>query len=276
MSQLTDSLNQIQTWLENNCPQAAETITPGLTLSEIESKIENLPFSLPEEFYELYQWSRGHSLDTKSIYTYIFGADDATSLNTLEYAMEVFPDLVDEEFEECAVNYIGKPLFPIFGSDATFHCIIGDWEDETPSPIIYVTEICETNHSYVSLTSMMLTAAEALHENVIDFDNKNYSKWDEDKYAKIYLKHNSNILELSVKALKQKFIITQPDSFGEEKAKSIFKGDIYILDMKRRNLASRQLDSKVVEPLIIALEDEDKRVINLARWGLEELEYKFE
>ena len=276
MSQLTDSLNQIKTWLENNCPQAAETITPGLTLSEIESKIENLPFSLPGEFYELYQWSRGNSLDTKDIYTYIFGADDATSLNSLQYAIEVFPDLVDEEFEECAINYIGKPLFPIFGSDATFHCIVGDWESETPSPIIYVTEICETNHSYVSLTSMMLTAVEALQQNALDFNSKSYSKWNEEKYAEIYLKHNFSILELSVKALKQRLIMSQPDPFGEDKAKSIFKGDIYILDAKRRNLTSRQLDSKIVEPLIIALEDEDTRVRNLARWGLEELEYDFE
>jgi len=43
MSLLTDSLNQIQTWLEENCPQAAESITPGLTISEIESKIETMP-----------------------------------------------------------------------------------------------------------------------------------------------------------------------------------------------------------------------------------------
>ena len=107
--------------------------------------------------------------------------------------MEVFPNFVDEEFEECAVNYIGKALFPIFGSDATFHCIVGDWQDETPSPILYVSDIIETNHSYVSLTSMMLTAAESLQANAIDF-NKKYNKWDEQKYANIYLKHNSNIL----------------------------------------------------------------------------------
>jgi hypothetical protein len=35
------------------------------------------------------------------------------------------------------------------------------------------------------------------------------------------------------------------------------------------------LDYQIVEPLIIALKDEDKRVKSLARWGLEELEYKF-
>ena len=197
MSLLTDSLNQIQTWLETNYPLAAESITPGLTLSEIESKIETLPFSLPEEFYELYQWSRGNSLNTKTIYTDIFSADDATSLNSLEYAMEVFPDFVDED-EDCAVNYIGKPLFPIFGSDATFHCIVGDWEDKTPSPIVYVSEIIETNHSYVNLTSMMLTAAESIQAKAIDFNTKTYKNWNEEKYAEIYFKHNSNILELSV------------------------------------------------------------------------------
>ena len=187
MSSLTDTLNRIQTWLEIYCPQAAESITPGLTLSEIESKIETFPFSLPEEFYELYQWSRGNSLDSQTIYTDIFGADDATSLNSLEYAMEVFPSFIDEH-EEYAVNYIGKPLFPIFGSDVTFHCIVGDWEDETPSPIVYVSEIIETNHSFVSLTSMMLTAAESLQANALDFNTTSYNKWDEQKYANIYLK----------------------------------------------------------------------------------------
>ena len=71
MSQLTDSLNQIKTWLENNCPLAAESITPGLSLEEIQSKIETLPFSLPNEFYELYQWSRGDSLDAQTKYNSI-------------------------------------------------------------------------------------------------------------------------------------------------------------------------------------------------------------
>jgi len=274
MSLLTDSLNQIKTWLEENCPQAAESITPGLTLSEIESKIETLPFSLPEEFYELYQWSRGDSLEPQTNYPTIFEPDDGMTLNSLEYAMHVFPAFVDEH-EDCAVNYIGKPLFPIFGTDGTFLCIVGDWQDETPSPIVYVSEIIETNHSYISLTSMILTVAESLQASVIDF-NKKYNNWDEQKYAEIYLKHNSNILEISVKALKQHLLIAEPNSLAEEKAEETFKGDIYILDVKRRNLTTRQLNYQIVEPVIKILEDEDKRVRNLARWGLEELEYKFE
>ncbi|MEM9925407.1 MAG: hypothetical protein AAF915_16915 [Cyanobacteria bacterium P01_D01_bin.50] len=275
MSVLTDSLQQIQTWLENNFPRAAENITSGLNTLEIESKIENLPFSLPEEVYELYQYTRGHSLDTQNIDTDIFGADDGMALNSLEYAMEIFLGFEDE-ISECAVNYIGKPLFPIFGTDATFLCIVGDWENKTPSPIVYVSEIVETSHRYVSLTSMMLTAAESLQANALDFNRESYYKWDEQKYAEIYLKHNSNILELSVNRLKQQFLMAESNSVAEEMAENSFVQDIFYLYLKKLNLGSEQLESKIFEPLIIALEDEDEKIRDFARRGLEELEYKFE
>ncbi|MGB6299773.1 MAG: SMI1/KNR4 family protein [Rivularia sp. (in: cyanobacteria)] len=275
MSQLTDSLNQIKTWLEENCAQAAESITPGLSLEEIESKIEGLPFSLPDEFYELYQWSRGNDLGHQTTYSCILDPYGGTSLSNLEIAIEKFPDFEDEEFEECAVNYIGKPLFPIFQTDLDCLCVIGDWENKNNSPIIFVSDLNETPHAYINLTSMMVTVAELLEAKAFDF-SQGYCKWDDEKYAEIYLKHNSNILELSVKALKQHLLIAEPNSVTEEKAEDNFRYDIDQIDSKRRDLAGRQLDSKIVEPLIIALKDEDQRVKSLARWGLEELEYKFE
>lgn len=274
MTQLTDSLNQIKTWLENNCPQAAESITPGLSLEEIESKIQGLPFRLPKEFYELYQWSRGNDLGYQTIYSCILDLYGGTSLSNLEIAIKKFSDFEDE-FEECAVNYIGKPLFPIFQTDLDCLCVIGDWENKNSSPIIFVSDLNETPHAYVSITSMMLTVVELLEANAFDF-NKGYLDWDEKKHAVIYLKHNSNILELSVKALKQHLLIAEPNSVAEEKAENNFRYDIDEIDSKRRDLTSRQLDSKIVEPLVIALEDEDKRVRNLVKWGLKELEYKFE
>ena len=239
MSLLTDSLNQIQTWLETNYPLAAESITPGLTLSEIESKIETLPFSLPNEFYELYQWSRGNSFGTPTIYTGIFDTFDGMALNTLEYAMEVFPDFVDEEFEECAVDYIGKPLFPIFGTDATYLCIVGDWEEKTPSPIVYVSDLRETSHKFVSLTTMLKTVAESIQVNALNFNTKTYNNWDEKKYAEIYLKYNSNILKLSVNRLKQQLLIAQPDSIGEELAENSFREDIGHLEMEKTKLSQQ-------------------------------------
>ncbi len=58
MSPLTDALNRIQAWLTNNYPMVTEFITPGLSPEEIQEITRMLPFSLPEEVYELYQWSR--------------------------------------------------------------------------------------------------------------------------------------------------------------------------------------------------------------------------
>ena len=59
-------------------------------------------------------------------------------------------------------------------------------------------------------------------------------------------------------------------------AENSFMQDISNLYLKKLNLGREQLDSKIFEPLIIALEDEDKKIRDFVRRGLEELEYKFE
>ncbi|WP_375510108.1 SMI1/KNR4 family protein [uncultured Nostoc sp.] len=59
MSLLTDALDRIINWLQQNKPSYASSLQPGLTYEEIEKKVKNLPFSLPREVYELYQWRNG-------------------------------------------------------------------------------------------------------------------------------------------------------------------------------------------------------------------------
>lgn len=56
---------------------------------------------------------------------------------------------------------------------------------------------------------------------------------------------------------------------------SNFLGDIYHLDRERRNLVTKQLDFEVIEPLIVATQDENERVRDLAKQALEELNYTF-
>ncbi len=254
MSILTDSLNQIKTWLETNFPLAAESITPGLTLSEIQSKIETLPFSLANEVYELYQWSRGHSLDTQTIYTDIFEPYEGMSLCNLESGIEVFPRF-EHENEICAVNYIGKPLFPVFKTDGSYLCVVGDWEDKQSSPIIFVSDVKEITHKYISLTSMILTYAECCETDAIYFDKDGFPRWNNQKYASIYLKHNSNILEFSIKRLEQELTGTS-NCILKDRGEKNFLGDIDYLDRQRQNLSSRQLDYQVIKPLINAMQDD--------------------
>lgn len=58
-SQLTDTLNKIEIWLQKNIPEKADRLKPGLFRQNIEDKVKNLPFKVPESIYELYQWHNG-------------------------------------------------------------------------------------------------------------------------------------------------------------------------------------------------------------------------
>ncbi len=274
MSLLTEALDRIRAWLRTNYPVVADCITPGLSLEEIQEITQTLPFSLPDEVYELYQWSRGHTPETQTIYTHIFEPYQAMALCSLETAIEIAP-IFEDEFEECAVKYISKPLSPIFQTDASNLCVVGDWDNKKSSPIIFVSEINGIENIYTSLTSMMLTVADCFEAGAISFNEKGHRNWNAEKFASIYLKHNSNLLEFSLKRLKQQLVMTQHDSILRQMTISNFLGDIYRLDGERRNLVTKKLDFEVIEPLITAMQNEDEPIVSLAKQALEELKYTF-
>jgi hypothetical protein len=60
MSSATQSCARLLICLQNYFPWDAERFQPGLSRREIEEKVKELPFSLPEEVYELYQWRNGN------------------------------------------------------------------------------------------------------------------------------------------------------------------------------------------------------------------------
>lgn len=275
MSILTDSLNRIQVWLRNNYPAVAESVTPGLASEEIQEIIQTLPFSLPEEICELYQWSRGHTEENRRNYTHIFDPYEGMALCSLERAIEIYPSFEDE-FEECARKYIGKPLFPIFEFDGSYLCVVGDWEEDAKTPIIFVSEINEIHNKYTSLTSMILTIAECFENGGISFKENGHRIWNEEIFSSFYLKNNSNLLKFSVNKLKQELIMRQYNPVLIEMTINDFLGDISYLDRERCNLPGRQLEFDVLEPLVTVIQDENEIVRNLARQALEDFDYNFE
>lgn len=48
ISQLTDTLNKIEIWLQQNIPEKAAQLKPGLSRQNIEDKVKNLPFQVPD------------------------------------------------------------------------------------------------------------------------------------------------------------------------------------------------------------------------------------
>lgn len=59
MSLLTKALERILEWLEKYRPYDVSFLQPGLSKAEIEVITKDLPFKLPQEVCELYQWKNG-------------------------------------------------------------------------------------------------------------------------------------------------------------------------------------------------------------------------
>jgi hypothetical protein len=274
MSQLTDALNRIQTWLINNYPIVGESITPGLNREEIQAILETLPFSLPEEVYELYQWSRGHY--GEALNALCFDPYEVMYHVSLEYAIELQSILEQADADECITKYIGKPLLPLFEFNGEPFCVVGNWEDKKSSPIILISKINAITIHYTSLTSMMLTVAESFESGVFCLDEKGSQEWNEEVFSPIYIKHNPEILKVSIMRLKQELINGKGNDTFVYMTKRNFEDDIYYLNRERQNLVSNQFDIKVLQPLIIAMQDENEIIRELARQALEKLNYNFE
>ena len=48
MSELTNALDRILNWFQNNKPSTIDSLQPGLTVEEIEEKVKYLPFRLTQ------------------------------------------------------------------------------------------------------------------------------------------------------------------------------------------------------------------------------------
>ena len=62
MSELIDALDRIVNWLEKHPSEkyaSVDVLQPGLHYEEIDRRVADLPFKLPEEVYEIYQWRNG-------------------------------------------------------------------------------------------------------------------------------------------------------------------------------------------------------------------------
>ena len=110
MSVITESLDRILNWLQQHKPEYALLFLPGLSLEEIEEKVKVLPFRLPSEVYELYQWRNGtKSEESIFVYHYFWDLDTAVELSTIKDGLN------DSLHRLIRVKY-GEPtyVFPIF------------------------------------------------------------------------------------------------------------------------------------------------------------------
>lgn len=209
MSVLTDSLNQIMRWLEENRPDYAASFLPGLNDEEIRKKLTNVELELPLEIYELYRWRNGveGGEDLKSV------VYPSMEFMPLDEAMEYYQDfiknsinLLDEKDEDCRdvyklldanqVNIYGnKLIFPFSRSNCSFCAVLLSEEQQQNSLIIDIADELGLSVIYRSLTSMMQTLAEYLETGAhyLDEEQEYYLNGDEEKMLPIFQKYNPGL-----------------------------------------------------------------------------------
>lgn len=162
MSLLTEALERILNWLQQRPYAPAKVFEPGLTDEEIKQRVKDLPFKLPKEVYELYQWRNG---------TY-FGEEDRAGFFdglvflSLEAAINKYEELLgvfQEEEDDWIRRDWEKNWFPIFAREDDYedYLFIICKNNETESLPVFAANAEEPDiyKKYNSLTEMMLSVA---------------------------------------------------------------------------------------------------------------------
>ncbi|MBV6621374.1 MAG: hypothetical protein KI793_00205 [Rivularia sp. (in: Bacteria)] len=245
MSELLTILNSISTYIESNYPNVAAKLPPGLSLETIQEIFENQPYQLPQEVYEFYHWCSGWDWETEnwdSLFAPYYGTMTLCSpKKAIETALY---------FEKNGISYIGKHLIPLFGYDRIYLCIVENWQEKFPSPIIYVSELYGVELHYVSLTAMMQVTAETWNTSTAYINQEGLVECDEQKFIDIYRQHNSELPQMVLARFKQELEIAGSNSSKLYKVWNNLSDELDWLDKCFPNLSFENFRYELVEPII--------------------------
>jgi hypothetical protein len=190
---LTESLDRILKSLELKDPEIASRLQPGLTRKEIDDITKDLPFKLPEELYELYQWRNGLSDDVGFGFATWNGI-----IGGFSSLKKVISDFHNLKISGCPSNFLRIFLFS--------HQLGGDYYvvsiDKREYPIFHFNDEDESfNIQYLtgrkffsSLTTLIYAIAECFEQDAIysytNSKGRTSLEYDKDKVKAIIGKYN--------------------------------------------------------------------------------------
>ncbi len=191
--QLSQALERIYLWFQVNARVVAGALQPGLTHEQISTQVQDLPFCLPQEVYQIYQWHNGSSAQqpVEFLPQYRFLSLEE-ALDRYQMTVEIWRQGVSET--EQLQSWCPRPegWFPLFAEDSNFYMVVGQPEPKTTAPIIHFSEYGDHGLVFNSLTDMMLAIAECLETGTYFLyeDINCYLDWRDDATeAEIWLKY---------------------------------------------------------------------------------------
>jgi hypothetical protein len=154
MSELTEALESIRSWLEKNNSYGFSTLRAGLSRGEIDELVKDLPFTVPEKIYELYQWHDGFTEK------FLCRQYDFMSLKG---AISAYHEVVGEnQYNSCEEAYFFEQSFPVFQlwyqGDVLYTVVTSG--DNRGKVILYDGEMEHYQLKYPSLTNLVKHGAE--------------------------------------------------------------------------------------------------------------------
>lgn len=271
MSELLTALNRIRAYLESYHPNVVAKLPPGLSFEEIRENFQSLPYQLPQEVYELYRWCGGWNWETENWDTLLAPYYGTMTLCSPQGVIENASC-----FERYGVSYIGKHLIPLFGYDRTYLCMVGNWQENFPSPIVYVSELYGVELHYVSLTAMIKVTAEVWQTGTAHIDEEGLVECDEKKFFDIYRQNNYELPQMVLARFKQELEIAGSNSLKLHKAWNNVCDELDWLDKCFQGLSVEQFQPKLIEPIVKEMNNKKKSSYSsCARKILEKLRYRF-
>lgn len=186
--------NKLDTLIDLIRPRepAINNLLPGLTKEKIKSITNSLPFELPEEIYQLYQWRNGIDIDSNQEIPFLFRDHYLSNLEKAVENYQIFlgssSDLVEEyrdviDWEKCF------PFAELEDSLMLIVCGNHKFIEKHKNPIMVIHE--DVGIEYYSFEKMLDTC--------IEWNQQSFNKYGiPENEEEIWKKHNPGIFNIEL------------------------------------------------------------------------------
>jgi cell wall assembly regulator SMI1 len=197
MDNLLTTLTNLEAFFAESRSHLLENLLPGLSVQEINEKVAEFPFFLPEEFYTLYQWHNG--IEIPIAYNPMLDLLPYTPFfYSLDECMRCYGELMQMKKEYSKSfddNTLSPKWFPIIQPNDGYYFISGDSHQKQRSEVIFLGTHQEWHFgpNYESLTSFIESIYECYITGVYDIDNSEEVVCTSEKLEEeIHRKYNPN------------------------------------------------------------------------------------
>jgi len=186
---LLNALERITLWLQENTPAIVSAFLSGLRPEEIIPKLDSLSFKLPQEVHNLYCWHNGTGSEQGLFVYHSFMPLDA-ALEYSEYLNS--EDLVQNRHREGEPMY----LFPIFDFEGEYFAVVGSDTVMETAPVYHISDCLDCRLAFNSLSTMMLTIAEAYEAGAYTSNSEVGVEWEDTRlFEEIRSRYNPGTTE---------------------------------------------------------------------------------